>query len=452
MDGAREIEELRQEVARLRSENEELRRNLRAAPPAQADCSQAPGIRRYVDTRTRYQAVFARHKLACAKALDKERRCNCKPSFYGRVWDPELGRHRRTKMRPSAREAKGLREELLESIRRGILAGRLPRITLGQAHARFISDCRAGIALNNRGEPYKPKAVTNLDSSLNSLPASIRRKALGDVTGPDLQEAIDEYRRRGLSNSRIKSIICAVRSLYTWATQRGRVPRSPAANLRLPAVRYRERSRIAKPAEFAELLAVLRPEDALPWALAAYGTARHQEIQILEWPGVDFQGDTILLAAEEDARKSDAALRVVPMVEQLRRRLFAEWARQGEPQSGRVCPPRRRSRSGLICLGTLSKRLTINWRALGLEPIGLQDSRHTAATWLDHAGVSPKVASTLMGHKAPAQGLHLGAAPITLRRYTHVLDGELDRAREMLTGFLSSRETEEAAAAREARR
>ena len=37
----------------------------------------------------------------------------------------------------------------------------------------------------------------------------------------------------------------------------------------------------------------------------------------------------------------------------------------------------------------------------GLETIGLHESRHTAATWLDHAGVSPKVASTLMGHKTP---------------------------------------------------
>jgi hypothetical protein len=43
--------------------------------------------------------------------------------------------------------------------------------------------------------------------------------------------------------------------------------------------------------------------------------------------------------------------------------------------------------------------------------IGLQDSRHTA-TWLDHARVSPKVASVFMGHKAPKR--QPDAAPITL--------------------------------------
>jgi hypothetical protein len=46
-----------------------------------------------------------------------------------------------------------------------------------------------------------------------------------------------------------------------------------------------------------------------------------------------------------------------------------------------------------------------------------------------------------MGHKAPRR--HQDAAPITLRRYTHVLPGELDRARDQLDTFLSQRETEE---------
>lgn len=48
--------------------------------------------------------------------------------------------------------------------------------------------------------------------------------------------------------------------------------------------------------------------------------------------------------------------------------------------------------------------------------------------------VSPKVISVLMGHKAPKR--QPDAAPITLRRYTHVLPGELERARDQLQGFL----------------
>lgn len=50
----------------------------------------------------------------------------------------------------------------------------------------------------------------------------------------------------------------------------------------------------------------------------------------------------------------------------------------------------------------------------------------------------------MMGHQVP-QGRY-GAAPITLRRYTHVLPGELERARDRLDIFLATREEEEGSA------
>lgn len=84
----------------------------------------------------------------------------------------------------------------------------------------------------------------------------------------------------------------------------------------------------------------------------------------------------------------------------------------------------------MLSLDHVQERVHKRWRELGLEPIGLHESRHTAATWLDHAGVSPKVASQIMGHKTPAY--QEGAAPITLARYTHTLPGELERARDLL--------------------
>jgi len=43
-----------------------------------------------------------------------------------------------------------------------------------------------------------------------------------------------------------------------------------------------------------------------------------------------------------------------------------------------------------------------------------------------------------MGHKTPEY--QPGAARITLERYTHVLPGELARARELLDPFLVGRE------------
>ena len=84
--------------------------------------------------------------------------------------------------------------------------------------------------------------------------------------------------------------------------------------------------------------------------------------------------------------------------------------------------------------GAVSKTVGRRKAARGFE------SRHTAATWLDHAGVSPKVASQIMGHKTPEY--QPGAARITLERYTHMLPGELERARHQPDEFLAERSAE----------
>jgi integrase len=136
----------------------------------------------------------------------------------------------------------------------------------------------------------------------------------------------------------------------------------------------------------------------------------------------------------------------VPLVKPLKNRLRDPWIAQGQPSGGKVCPPRQYSPSGMLDLGYIQTRVHREWQALGLQPIGLHESRHTAATWLDHAGVSPKVASTLMGHKTPEY--QPGAASITLRRYTHTLPGELERARDILDAFIDQRTRGDERAAR----
>lgn len=113
---------------------------------------------------------------------------------------------------------------------------------------------------------------------------------------------------------------------------------------------------------------------------------------------------------------------------------------QGRPKKGKVCPPRKRSTSGVIALGNVQERMHRRWRELRMEPIGLHEARHAAATWLDHAGVSPKIASQIMGHKTPEY--QPGAARITLELYTHMPPGELERARELLDEFLAERSAE----------
>jgi integrase len=105
-----------------------------------------------------------------------------------------------------------------------------------------------------------------------------------------------------------------------------------------------------------------------------------------------------------------------------------------------VCPPRKHTRRGTMSTGSLAARAAQRWEQAKLAPIGLHECRHTAATWLDAAGVSPKVASVLMGHATP--DLQPGAAPITLARYTHTLPDAMEHAREQLDALLADRKDE----------
>jgi integrase len=389
------------------------------------------------DTRTRFQGVYARHLQACrVNDTGDPKRCNCTPSYYGVVWDRLTRKHRRTRRFRGVIEARNARKDLVDALTKGALvsvAG--PR--LRDAREAFVRDARDGVALNKWGRRYRRRSCEDLESSLARVPDSLARRRLGDISRGDVQRLVDDMTRAGASGSRVRSVVNALRSLYRWAQDRELVGHDPAANVRLPAMDAKPRDRVASPAEFAELLAALKSTDALPWALAGYATARKQEIRVLDWLHVDLKLGAVELAADEEGRKPGGSWRVVPLVKPLATMMREAWIAQGRPTEGKVCPPRHHSPSGLLSLGGVQRRVHREWRDLGLEPIGLHESRHTAATWLDHAGVSPKVASTLMGHKTPEY--QPGAASITLRRYTHTLPGELERARDQLDRFLAER-------------
>jgi integrase len=393
------------------------------------------------DTKTRYQGVYARHQQSCKTSESgKPRDCNCSPRYYGVVWDRLGSRTRKTKRFPQVSAARNARQELAD----GIADGTTPTVTspkLGDAVDEFIKAANEGVALNKWGRQYRRRAVTDLESALQHIPERLRGRRLSDVRRGDIQRIVDQLSAKGLSGSRIRSVVNAIRSLYRWAQDRELATHDPASLVRLPAMAATARDRVATPAEFARLLTAVALKDAIPYALAGYATARHQEIRTLDWSHVNLKLGAIELAADEEGRKPGGSWRVVPLVKPLRAMLRRVWISQGRPAEGKVCPPRNKAESGLIALHGIQRRLRKEWRALEMEPIGFHEARHTAATWLDHAGVSPKVASQLMGHKTPEY--QPGAASITLRRYTHTLPGELERARDQLDVFLLTREQQE---------
>jgi integrase len=200
---------------------------------------------------------------------------------------------------------------------------------------------------------------------------------------------------------------------------------------------------VASPAEFARLLGALELRDALPYALAGYGMGRRAQAVRLRWPEVDLEVGALEWGVEWEARKYDASRRVVPILPPLLVLLGRAYLEQGRPAAGLVCPPLGGwGSTGSLNTGWLAKRARERWEEAKLRTITLQEARHTAATWLDAAGVPPKIASVLMGHATPER--QPGAAQITLARYTHALPDDIEHARAKLTAYLAERQATEA--------
>src|SRR5436305_13233582 len=118
-----------------------------------------PGI----DTRTRSQGVFARHQRRCA--VERGKRWNCKPSYFGVVWDRAHGRQLRTKRMSTVEAARKARADLLAMLERG----EMPTgggIRLREARERFVTAARECRALNKQGRRYKPRAIDDIEEVL----------------------------------------------------------------------------------------------------------------------------------------------------------------------------------------------------------------------------------------------------------------------------------------------
>jgi integrase len=397
------------------------------------------------DTKTRYQGIYARHRLDCA--VDKGRACNCSPSYWGQVWDRAASKPRKTKKLHSVAEARNARADLEATLR----AGTLPTsstMRVAKAIEAYLSAIEAGKALNKHGRPYKPSAIRDLQGALEGyVEPALGGRQLVDMRRGDVQRLIDSMTPEK-SGSRVRTVVNAIRSLYAWAQDRELVDHDPASRVRLPAMNATPRDRVATVAEMQTLLDALDPADALPYALAAFATARRAEIRHARVGDVDLNLGVIYLGADDRGRKSRAAQRAVPIAKPLAALLRRELMRRGRPNpAALLCPGRKPGgrNSGMLSFEGLQKRVDDTWEPKDEhgKPTGAKvgaritahECRHTCASWLDAAGVRPIIVSQLMGHAAPAR--QTGAARITQERYTHVLPGEMRLAGELLDRWLA---------------
>jgi integrase len=73
-------------------------------------------------------------------------------------------------------------------------------------------------------------------------------------------------------------------------------------------------------------------------------------------------------------------------------------------------------------------RAVAAWEAAELDPVGLHEARHTAASLMIAAGVNVKALSEFLGH---------ASITITLDRYGHLLPGSIAEAATLLDAYLA---------------
>jgi integrase len=371
------------------------------------------------------EGISLRHARSCPSRSGG--RCRCAPTYQAQAWSPR-DRKRLTRTFPTLAGARSWRYDALVGLRHGTLRA-AGSVTLRQAADEWLAAAQAGLVRNRSGDPYKPSALRGYEQSLRTrlLPALGGAK-LSDIRRSDVQRLVNRMMADGLGASTVRNSLMPLRAIYRQALALDEVAVNPTAGVHLPAVRGK-RERIAEPAEAARLIAALPQRDRAVWATAMYAGLRSGELQALTDELVDLDSNVIRVQWSWDpkegrvAPKSRAGRRTVPVPSALRKQLLEHRLARGRRGGLFFGRPDGRPFSNQ----SLSQRAARIWRAVGLDPIGLHECRHTFASLMIAAGVNAKALSTFLGD---------ASVTITLDRYGHLFPGSEQEAAGLLDTYL----------------
>ncbi len=382
--------------------------------------------------KTRHPGVYRVHQRSCDRSA-----CKCPPSYQAAVSAFKDGKRKLVRKHFTGdgafTAAKNWRGDAGTQIRAGKFA--VPtRRTLYEAADELIAGMESGAVFDRSGRPYKPSTVRGYVTHLRTyiLPALGPRK-LSTITRRDVQQLVERLQGEPLtlSASTIRNVLRPLHVICGRAVHDEQLVVDPTVGLRLPAARGK-RDRIASPDEARTLLAALPGDDRTLWATAFYAGLRRGELQALRWRCVDFEQRLIRVerswdqvAGEIDV-KTDAGRRTVPMADGLRRELAQDELRSGRTDDDLVFG---RTASDAFVPSTVRLRALAAWKAAELEPIGLHEARHCAASFLIAAGLNAKELSVYTGHSD---------IRVTFNVYGHLWGDRLELAADRLSAFLDS--------------
>jgi integrase len=378
----------------------------------------SPGIRR-------------RHSAGCPACDDANRRCSCAAGYEASVFDRASGRKIRRTF-PTLAAARSWRSDAEQGVRRGTLRASEP-VTVNEAADELVAGMEAGSVRTRSGDAYKPSAIRSYRAALElHVREDLGGMRLQDVQRRHVQRLADRLVGDGLSPSSVRNALMPLRVIFRRALRDGLVALNPCSGIDLPANRGR-RDRIVSPEHAAKLLAAIEDaRDRALWATALYAGLRRGELMALRWSDVDLASGTLHVERSYDPRareyvepKSRSGRRRVPIAGALRDVLVVLRHERADASGGELAFG---DDGQPFAYGPFLDRSRDTWAEAELEPVGLHEARHTAASLMIAAGVNVKALSEFLGH---------ASIVITLDRYGHLLPGSLTEATALLDAYLA---------------
>jgi hypothetical protein len=100
----------------------------------------------------------------------------------------------------------------------------------------FIEAAEQGRAVNRSGRSYRPSALRDVKGILRlHVAPALGERDIAEVRRADIQALVERLGGDNLSESRIRSVISALRALYAHAIDQGYVEFNPADGLTMPS-------------------------------------------------------------------------------------------------------------------------------------------------------------------------------------------------------------------------